>query len=170
MRPLSSIWIPLVAALFSVLGIWLGARLTERRAYREKNWDRKAVSYAEIFEAIGEMELLLNLWFDRHIEGRDTDEELSDKEAEQYRAAKRKMLKTLWRESWSLPEKVVARIEVLKTQIEKRYDSWFEDLDASAHACKTATIDLRKLARTDMMMGKADYRLSDFLPNSRGLQ
>jgi hypothetical protein len=142
---------PLVTAIVAVFSVLIGARLTEGRTYREKNWDRKAVAYSDVFEAIGTIERVLTEWYEEYVEQREDNEIKSENDRLKYRDAQQKMLVTIWRESWSLPEAVVSRLERLKKDLDERHESWMEKLDCSIFACRAATLDLQQLARADMV-------------------
>jgi hypothetical protein len=66
--------IAMIAALASFVGAWIAARLAFARFSREKVWERKAVAYTAIFDALHH----IGRWYGKHYEAALTREEIDD--------------------------------------------------------------------------------------------
>ncbi|MEG8049225.1 hypothetical protein QP178_04765 [Sphingomonas aurantiaca] len=134
----------------SLAAVWLGSRFAEVKRVREQAWDRKALAYSEILDALNEMKRYLDGAYEDALRRRDRSAEEDERRVGIYRAASDQLGKAISRQSWILPEPVQSSVEHMEKVLHAEYTSWEEDLDASAYACGIALRDIRFLARDDM--------------------
>lgn len=140
-----------LTALGSLLGVWLGALLTENRSLRERAWSQKAQAYADTFEALVVMGRFLDAEVQDELIRRERSPEYVQRRRDEYGVAREQMRRAIARQSWLLPEAVSARVDQLEAIFDGHYESYFDDMDASAAECGRAEKDLRALARADML-------------------
>jgi len=140
----------LLGSAGSLLAVWLGSRFAEVKRAREQAWDRKALAYSDILDALNEMRRYLDQAYEDAILRRDRDEAEVERRSEVYRSAADQLGKTTFRQSWILPNDVHRSVMKLEDVLRARYENWEEDLDASSSACRAALREIQAVARTDM--------------------
>lgn len=135
----------LASALLAAL---LAARWTKSRFYIERTWDRKATAYSTVFEGLHAMATWTGEVLDAEMEGRTLANE--DELRDAYYSAKKNIRREIASATWLLPEAVDEVINELWSELRKRRDSWFEDLDESWGAIATAQTKLRAIAIADL--------------------
>jgi hypothetical protein len=145
----------IITAIASFLGAWIAAKLALGRFYREKIWERKVAAYTAIFEALHD----IHRWYDTHLESEMTHRELKDdyisELSESYNKAKVNLHRRLDAEIWIIPDSCQDRLRKMFKVLDKRYDSWFEDLDGGAWELSMTIKDLRDLVQQDLGLGKS---------------
>jgi hypothetical protein len=140
----------LIGSVGSLSAVWLGSRFSEVKRVREQAWDRKALAYSDILDALNEMKRYLDLAYEDALLRRDRTDEDAAQRSQVYRTATGQLGKTTFRHSWILPEAVHASVTRLEQVLYAKYDTWEEDLDASSHACGIALGEIQQVARMDM--------------------
>lgn len=134
----------------SLGAVWLGSRFAEVKRVREQAWDRKALAYSDILDAMNEMRRYLDGEYSALLLRRERSTADSQNRSAIYRAAVDQLGKATSRQSWLLPEQVQVSIARLEAVLAADYETWQDDLDASSHACGIALQEVRSLARADM--------------------
>lgn len=139
-------------------GAWLAAfltmRLTLKRFYQERTWDRKAAAYTVVFEGLHDMLEFHSEHFDAAVERRELSVERATELRTRYRKAQDDVKRRIAGETWLLDEDVAAVIAVLWRNLQKRHSSWEEDLDESYGYIATAQDKIRSIARADLELAK----------------
>jgi len=139
-------------------GAWLAAfltmRLTLKRFYRERIWERKAAAYTVVFEGLHDMSQFHSEHFDAAIEQRDLSAERTVELQTRYRTAQDDVKRKIAGETWLLDEGVAEVIKVLWRNLEKRHSNWQEHLDESYGYVADAQREIRNIARADLELAK----------------
>lgn len=139
-------------------GAWLAAfltmRLTLKRFYRERTWERKAAAYTVVFEGLHDMLEFHSEHFKAAIERRDLTEERSAELLSRYRKAKDDVKRRIAGETWLLDETVGKVVDDLWSDLQKHYSSWEENLDEGYGSIANAQREIRRIAQADLELTK----------------
>lgn len=144
------LWTSGISAFVAVLAVWLTSRLASIRGHDDRVWDRKAGAYSAIFEALFDMEMFFDKHLEDHMRGRDVSADESKERYQAYAAARHRLGQVLAREVWLLSDAVKVEKDKLSTELEKRYEGWFEDMDSGCAAVIAARKAIAKLASDDL--------------------
>lgn len=150
MSELSSIAAIVVAPLAALLAVWLTNHFTWKRTHSEKIWDRKADAYSAVLQALNEMEATLDAWMTDEMLRRETSDEVGEERRLRFNVARAQLESVIGRELWLLDPALKAHTEKLREVLSARYESWFEDLDASLYEVRSIIDAIAKLARKEM--------------------
>jgi hypothetical protein len=149
---------PLLTALISLLGsfigAWLAARFALSRFYSEKVWERKTAAYTAIFDALHDM----NRWYEEHILEFTHDTTVTPERAEQLgkesRAAEAALRHRLLSETWLIPDNIAGRIDLAFAELEvaKRNTGWHDYLYGRGRTMSTLIADLQRMTRQDLRL------------------
>jgi hypothetical protein len=146
-------FIPVIASIVALAGVWIGSRLTSIRSHRDWLRDRMAQAYSALLEALFDMEIWFSANLEDHYQSREVDDETKQRRREAYQAAKHRLDRTIAREEWLLPASAIQAFLEMRTAFEARYETWHDDLDASWGAVTQTRQRLIESARTTL--GKA---------------
>src|ERR1700730_17577971 len=123
--------IPIVTIVGSFAGAWIASKLALDNFYQQKVWERKAVTYTAIFEAIHKIERWYAKHWDALVEGKDVDAE--DKETLRIEAKKGEdaLELRLAGEAWFIPDEFHSRAMNMIIALQKTTDrnsTWSEFL------------------------------------------
>lgn len=136
------------------LAAFLTMRLTLKRFYRERTWERKAAAYTVVFEGLHDMLEFHSEHFDAAIERRELSEQRADELQSRYRRAREEVKRRIAGEIWLLDETVASAIEDLWRNLQKPYHSLEEALD-EGYGCIAATQKkIIEIARADLELAK----------------
>lgn len=143
-----------VQALLTLGGAWLAAsltmRLTLKRFFREKAWERKAAAYTVVFEGLHDMLDWHGEHFDAEISGRELPEDRQTVLRERYRKARDDIRRSIAGQAWLLDPRVTDEIDVLWKELHKRRDSFFEHLDEGYGAVASSQQKIIAIAKQDL--------------------
>lgn len=147
----STLIVPILTIIGSFAGAWLAARLALRRFYKEKVWERKTAAYTAVFESLHDMNLVAR----KHVQARINDPALSYNYSiglvEEYRAARDTLERKISGQTWILPDRFRARIDVLFTELDQTtFTTADELLVHDKEVMEKAQVDLRALVKTDL--------------------
>lgn len=151
----SSIAAIIVAPIATLTAVWLTSHFAWRRTQSEKVWDRKAEAYSAILQALNEMEASLDAWMSDETLRRETSDEVSEERRTRYQQARGRMQSVVGRELWLLSPALKEYIDEVNKALSARYDSWFEDLDASLFAVRNAIKSVTHLAQKELQTSRA---------------
>jgi len=139
-------------------GAWLAAfltmRLTLKRFYRERTWERKAAAYTVVFEGLHDMLEFHSEHFDAAIERRDLTEDRAAELQARYRKAKDDVKRRIAGETWLLDEQVAEAVNGLWSDLQKQHSSWEEALDDGYGYIANAQQKIRQIARADLELAR----------------
>lgn len=118
-------------------------------------WDRKAEAYSAILQALNEMEASLDAWMSDETLRRETSDEVSEERRTRYQQARARMQSVDGRELWLLSPALKEYIDDVNKALSARYESWFEDLDASLFAVRNAIESVTRLAQKELQTRRA---------------
>lgn len=144
----------LTSGVVAVAVVVLGANFAGKQAHLQKIWDRKAESYTAILEALHEMDEWFSQALDDEYLRRDVDETISAARATDYRAAYKRLKRSVAREVWLLPDAVQDRTVAMNKVLSARYESWFEDIDAGCSEVRKTVRDIAEYARGDLIRAR----------------
>ncbi|MXP28875.1 hypothetical protein GRI58_08575 [Porphyrobacter algicida] len=136
------------------MAVWLTSHFAWRRTQSEKVWDRKADAYSTILQALNEMEASLDAWMSDEALRREPSDESSEERGVRYRQARARMQSVVGRELWLLNPAIKGYADELNKALSARYDSWFEDLDASLFAVRNTIKSVTLLAQEELQTSK----------------
>lgn len=137
-----------------ILAAWLASRFTAGRFYTERTWDRKANAYSTVFEALHTMQTWVGEELDAYYEQRDLTEAKAKKLREEYQGARDRIRKEIAGATWLLKPEVEEEITLLWSVLNKRYESWHDDMEASYGGISKTQNRLRDIARLDLGLEK----------------
>lgn len=139
-------------------GAWLAAfltmRLTLKRFYRERTWERKAAAYTVVFEGLHDMLEFHSEHFDAAVARRDLTPARAAELQLRYRKAKDDVKRRIAGETWLLDEQVAEVISGLWRDLQKQHTSWEEELDDGYGYIANAQQKIRDIARADLELAK----------------
>lgn len=142
-----------VQALLTIGGAWLAAsltaRLTLKRFFRERSWERKAAAYTVVFEALHDMLDWHGEHFDAEISGHDLPDDRKVVLKERYRKARDDVRRSIAGQAWLLDPRVT-EVNALWKELHKRRHSMFEELDEGYGAIANARQKVIAIAKQDM--------------------
>jgi hypothetical protein len=150
----SSITAIIVAPIATLTAVWLTSHFAWRRTQSEKVWDRKAEAYSAILQALNEMEDSLNAWMTDEAVQRESSDEINEERRIRYQQGRSRMQSIIGRELWLLDPALRGYADELNKALSARYDSWFEDLDASLFAVRNTIKSVTLLAQRELQTGQ----------------
>lgn len=150
----SSIAAIIVAPIATLIAVWLTSHFAWRRTQSEKVWDRKAEAYSAILQALNEMEDSLDAWMSDEALQRETSDEIGEERRIRYQQGRARLQSVIGRELWLLNPALKGYADELNRALSARYDSWFEDLDASLYAVRNAIKSVTLLAQNELRTSK----------------
>ncbi|MBD3836784.1 hypothetical protein [Brevundimonas sp.] len=143
-----------VQAILTLGGAWLAAsltmRLTLKRFFRERSWEKKAAAYTVVFEGLHDM---LD-WHGEHFEAEISGHEVPDDRRailkERYRKARDDVRRSIAGQAWLLDPRVTDEIDALWRELHKRRNSMFEELDEGYGAIANSQQKIIAIAKQDL--------------------
>lgn len=143
-----------VQALLTIGGAWLAAsltmRLTLKRFFRERSWEKKAAAYTVVFEGLHDMLDWHGEHFDAEISGRDLPDDRKAVLKERYRKARDDVRRSIAGQAWLLDARVTDEVDALWKELHKRRQSMFEELDEGYGAIANTQQTIIEIAKQDM--------------------
>ena len=140
----------LLPAFAAVIAVRLTSRLTSIMSHDDRVWERKAEAFAAIFEALHDMQTFFDRELMDEVSGREIDQAEQLERSRGYRSARDRLLQTVAREVWLLPDAVKEVTKKLNTDLWKRAETWFDDMESGSLAVAAAVHELSKLAAEDL--------------------
>lgn len=142
----------ILTALSAFIGAWLAAYFALNRFYREKIWERRAISYTAIFDALHDMGKWFDLQIGAKIHGQTLDEARVAELTAEYQKAGAELQRRVASETWLLSDRFRTKLEELENALSKKWSNadW-DDFLAYSHSTIVFAVDeLRSIARADL--------------------
>ena len=139
----------LVAAIVSP---WVAFLLSLRRFRRDRSWEREAQAYDSVIEALYRMKEILDYDLDSVARGRDVPDEVEAAHLEQYRCAKRQIIRAVQLGAYLMGADARARLQryLLEMNQSGTAEPWFESLALGAAATSECLQQVIEIARRDL--------------------
>ena len=139
-------------AAISVGGAFLAAHLAAKRFRTEKWWERKASAYGELVDALHKMKWPPSEHMDAEIEGRDIPDNESERQWEEFKAARRNVWRIADSASFLVSEKVLESVQQMERDLGKATNSqsWFEHLDEQYSAVNNCLARVKEIGRIEL--------------------
>lgn len=139
-----------IAPVAALVAVWMTSHLASKRTMSEKIWERKANAYGAILEALHEMDAWYTVNMNDEMLQREPSDEVADERYKHYKEARKRLRGVVGRESWLIDPAVTECMKSIEDALERRYDSWFENLDAGGTAVGKATQRIMELAAKEL--------------------
>lgn len=151
-----------ISAAVSIVVAWLAAslaaKLTLQRFYKERIWERKAVAYTTILEALYVWLDFYGTHFEAAIERRDLKPERVEELSRQKIEARSVMMRSIEGQTWLLGSELNDAIATMDRALRQQKTSWEEELDDAWGAVRDAKVTITALARKDLAISEAGPR------------
>lgn len=137
----------ILQAAISLGGAFLAAYLSAKRFRTEKWWERKAVVYNELIDALHKMKWPSSEHMDAELEERKIPEDESKSQWEEFKAARRNVWRIADSAAFLVPEQVLEAVKEMERDLAKATsaESWFEDLDGQYCAINKCLASIKKI-------------------------
>lgn len=148
------IWLEFLKLALQLAGALIIARLAVNwaldRYKREKLWERRLASYADVVSALGEMVRINAEWYDEAITRRDQVK--ADEREQRYKTAKRKLDEVSAVGQLLLPSRAVMVLNLLDNdlRVQPRQHSYEDALDWQGECLDKALTSLIEIGREDL--------------------
>ncbi len=141
-----------VGAIIAVIASYITVRLSLRRFYSEKWWEKKAEAYSAILEALHYMKRSFDEDLEADMLKREIPEDRKEQLRQKYREADDELKKRIDIGQFVLSDEAVAELSTFQKEYNKAAgaESWFEYCDASLAATNIALGRMRTIAKTDL--------------------
>ena len=139
----------LIPAVIALLAIWLTSRFALSRSKATALWERKALAYSEIFEALGVMDLSYAEDFTAFERG-DGENPAALITFEDFKEARKRLHKAISRETWILPQEVRTEMLKMEKKIAKHNPNYVDHLLGCSDAVSATIKTLRDIAKDDI--------------------
>ncbi len=139
-------------AAIAVGGAFLAAHLATTRFRGEKWWERKAIAYGELVDALHKMKWPPSEHMDAQIEGREIPQDESDKQWEEFKAARRNVWRIADGSSFLVSEQVLRAVQQMERDLGKATsaESWFEHVEAQYGAVEKCLSRIKEIGRAEL--------------------
>lgn len=141
-----------VGAVIAVIAAYVAVRLSLRRFYSEKWWEKKAEAYSAILEALHYMKRSFDEDWDAEVTGREVPEERKEELQKKYREAYDELKKRIDVEQYVLSDEAVAELSSFQKAYSRAKDTihWSEYIEGSWGAINDTLEQMRTIAKTDL--------------------
>lgn len=142
----------LAQAVIAVGGAFLAANLATRRFRKEKWWERKAIAYSDLVEALHHMKLYPSEHIDAEIENRELAKEDKDQYWERYKEARRNVWRIADASAFLVSPKVHESIVQMERELDEARNAewWFEHAEQQYAAIQKCLGRVKELAREEL--------------------
>lgn len=139
----------LVGLVIALAATWLAVVLALARFKKEKLWERRLATYADLIDALSEMRRILLVWVRREEEGAPDNEEYEKELRERYHRAKLKFETTAGIARVLLDDAIpiIKRVEDELESSRGKYATFYESVDSGAHTVHVALKEIQIIAR-----------------------
>jgi len=150
---MSSVIVDIIKNLIiAVVVSWITVKLSLRRFYTEKWWERKAQAYSEIIDSLAKMRIYFDKWWDELVECKKMNDEKRKKLNKEYEIAKRIIENAVAVGSFIVSEEADDVLKSFLKQIEKEniQGDWVGDIGRHYGEVSECITRLRKIAKKDL--------------------
>lgn len=141
-----------VGAITAVIAAYVTVRLSLRRFYSEKWWEKKAEAYSAILESLHYMKRSFDEDWDAEMTGGKVQEERKEELQKKYREAHDELKKRIDVEQYVLSDEAVAELSSFQKAYNKAKETsdWLEYIEGSWGAINDTLKRMRAIAKTDL--------------------
>lgn len=140
------------SAITALLAAIVTVRLSLKKFYTEKWWERKADTYSKVIECLHYLKRMPSEKLDEEMLAKKLSDERKQELWEAYKKARDELNKIIDAGSFLMSDKAVAVLEIMQKKIQEsdNAQSYFEHLDGEFAALDSCLKEMRQIARTDL--------------------